>query len=56
MHYNGMQDEEELRLQFARQLYDECLKTHGEDHQETRLLQEYLSNQDRRRTEFIASA
>lgn len=35
---------EDVKLQFARQLYDECLERHGEDHQETRLLWEYIFN------------
>jgi hypothetical protein len=30
-------------LQFARQLYEESLARHGEDHNETRLLSEYIS-------------
>jgi hypothetical protein len=37
---------EDVKLQFARQLYDDCLERHGEDHQETRLLSEYISNFD----------
>jgi hypothetical protein len=35
---------EDVKLQFARQLYDDCLERHGEDHQETRLLFEYIAN------------
>jgi hypothetical protein len=32
-----------LQLQFARQLYDRCRERHGEDHEQTRLIQDYLS-------------
>ena len=34
---------ESPELQFARQLYEESLARHGEDHNETRLLSEYIS-------------
>jgi hypothetical protein len=34
---------EDVKLEFARQLYYDCLERHGADHQETRLLSEYLS-------------
>jgi hypothetical protein len=39
-----------LRLQFARQLYDRCLERHGRDHEQTRLVLDYISvleNRDR---------
>jgi len=46
----GMPEEiaglEDVKLQFARQLYDDCLERHGEDHQETLLLFDYLSSFD----------
>lgn len=32
-----------LRLQFARQLYDRCLERHGENHEQTRLVLDYIS-------------
>lgn len=34
---------ESPELQFARQLYEDSLARHGEDHNETRLLSDYLS-------------
>ena len=40
--------EGDLRLQFARQLYDMCLERHGEDHEETRLVLKYISGLERR--------
>jgi hypothetical protein len=35
---------EDVRLQFARQLYDDCLERRGADHRDTRLLYDYLSS------------
>ena len=32
-----------LQLQFARQLYDRCLERHGRDHEQTRLVLDYIS-------------
>jgi hypothetical protein len=32
-----------LKLQFARQLYDRSLERHGQDHEHTRLLLDYIS-------------
>ena len=31
-------------IQFARQLYDLCREHHGEDHEQTRIALEYLSD------------
>jgi hypothetical protein len=38
-----------LQLQFARQLYDRCLERHGEDHEQTRLVSDYISTLERPR-------
>ena len=32
-----------LKLEFARQLYDRSLERHGQDHEHTRLLLDYIS-------------
>jgi hypothetical protein len=40
--------EEDVRLQFARQLYDMCLERHGEDHEETRLVLKHIANLENR--------
>jgi hypothetical protein len=32
-----------LRLQFALQLYDKFLERHGEDHEQTRIVSDYIS-------------
>ena len=32
----------DLELQFARQLYARCLELHGEDHEQTRLVLNYV--------------
>jgi hypothetical protein len=32
-----------LKLQFAHQLYDRCLERHGENHEQTRLVLDYIS-------------
>jgi hypothetical protein len=32
----------DLKLQFARQLYEACRERHGEDHEQTRLFLRYL--------------
>jgi hypothetical protein len=40
--------EEDVRLQFARQLYDKCLERHGEDHEETRLVLKHISRLESR--------
>ena len=34
---------EDLKLQFARQLYESALERHGEDHEQTRLLHKYIA-------------
>lgn len=34
---------EDLKLQFARQLYERALERHGEDHEKTRLLSKYIA-------------
>jgi hypothetical protein len=34
---------EDLKLQFARQLYESALERHGEDHEQTRLLCKYIA-------------
>jgi hypothetical protein len=41
-------EEEDVRLQFARQLYDMCLERHGEDHEETRLVLKHMSKLESR--------
>lgn len=41
--------ERELKIQFASQLYQRTLKQHGEDHEQTRLLREYLAAFERRK-------
>jgi hypothetical protein len=41
---DGIGDEENLRLQFARQLYERCLEERGEDHEETLLVSRYISD------------
>jgi hypothetical protein len=40
---------EDVTLQFARQLYEDCLKRHGADHQQTQLLSDYLSSFEKSR-------
>jgi hypothetical protein len=40
--------DEDVRLQFARQIYDKCLERHGENHEQTRLAMEYLSGLENR--------
>lgn len=39
---------EDVKLQFARQLYQTCLELHGADHQQTRLLREYIAELENR--------
>lgn len=34
---------ESAKLQFARQLYDRCLERHGPDHEQTRLMRNYIA-------------
>ena len=34
----------DLKLQFARQLYEACRERHGEDHEQTRLFLRYLQS------------
>jgi hypothetical protein len=34
--------DKDLKLQFARQLYEACRERHGEDHDQTRLFLSYL--------------
>jgi hypothetical protein len=41
---DGIEDKEDVRLQFARQLYERCLEQRGEDHEETRLVSRYISD------------
>jgi hypothetical protein len=36
--------EEDVELQFARQLYQSCLERHGEDHEQTRLMRQYVAS------------
>jgi hypothetical protein len=38
-----MEEEEDVTLQFVRQLYDSCVERHGEAHEQTRLLLRYLA-------------
>lgn len=40
---------EDVSLQFARQLYEDCLQRHGADHQQTQLLSDYLSSFEKSR-------
>jgi hypothetical protein len=35
---------ENANLEFARRLYASCLKLHGKDHKETRLLRQYIAD------------
>jgi hypothetical protein len=39
---------EDPRLLFARQLYDRCLERHGPEHEETRLVAQYMWDLERR--------
>ena len=40
--------ESDLRVEFARQLYDKCLERDGEDHEQTRIAREYVSDLESR--------
>jgi hypothetical protein len=40
--------DEYARLQFARQLYEKCLDRHGEQHEETRLVQQLVARLEAR--------
>jgi hypothetical protein len=35
---------DDVNLQFARQLYEGCLERYGEDHQQTRLMLQYVAS------------
>ena len=36
--------EKDLKLEFARQLYEACRERHGEDHEQTRLFLNYMQS------------
>jgi hypothetical protein len=36
--------DKDLKLQFARQLYEACRERHGEDHEQTRLFLRYMQS------------
>jgi hypothetical protein len=48
MHFYGVQDQmsrvEDVRLQFARQLYARCLEQYGKHHPESRLVAKYIAS------------
>jgi hypothetical protein len=48
MHFYGVQDQmsrvEDIRLQFARQLYARCLEQYGKSHPESRLVAKYIAS------------
>ena len=37
-----------LKIQFARQLYTECLQRHGKDHEQARIMLHYISTLEHR--------
>ncbi|HUA85257.1 MAG TPA: hypothetical protein VMB85_15445 [Bryobacteraceae bacterium] len=39
---------ENVKLQFARQLYETSLERHGPDHEQTRSLREYIAELEKR--------
>ena len=46
---------EDLKLQFARQLYEGCLERHGEDHEQTRLILQYVATFKRHRLACVCT-
>ncbi len=38
---------EDVKLQFARQLYQDCLERHGAEHEQTRKLRSYVADLER---------
>ena len=47
--------DEDMELQFARQLYDRCVELHGRDHLQTRLLLQYVATFEKRRLAGVST-
>jgi hypothetical protein len=43
---------EDSSLQFIRQLYEDCVERYGEDHEETRLVLQYVARLEKARLAF----
>lgn len=55
----GMQDPiagEDAKLQLARQIYERCREQYGEDHEQTRFMQQYVATIEKPGTDETSQA